>query len=71
MFSVDAQWIIARKDYQLYKKRRKQEQDEREKRVEASGDAEKDSVYEPEMDDLRCILYFHGGMLIELFLTGR
>lgn len=60
---MDAQWIVARKDYQQAKKRRKRhEQAEREKR---EGTAENEEPnYTPEMDEMRCILYFHGGSLL-------
>ena len=59
---VDAQWIVARKDYQKAKKRRKEwEKAERERRETTE---EEDAVYRPEMYEMRCILYFHGGEYI-------
>ena len=58
--SVDAQWIVARKDYQQALKRRKRVEKAEKERKEHSNEDNED-VYSPEMDELRCILYFHGG----------
>ncbi|EJD08013.1 alpha/beta-hydrolase [Fomitiporia mediterranea MF3/22] len=60
---VDAQWIVAKKDYERIKKQRKRQQQQQadQLRKEATENEEEDAVYDPEMDELRCILYFHGG----------
>ena len=62
--SVDAEWIVAKKDWQEAKKRQKA----REASTDgpASLDAghpsqEMPASYQPEMDQMRCILYAHGG----------
>ncbi|KAI0653965.1 hypothetical protein C8Q70DRAFT_926701 [Cubamyces menziesii] len=61
---VDAEWIVAKKDWQEAKKRQKA----REASTDgpASLDAghpsqEMPASYQPEMDQMRCILYAHGG----------
>lgn len=56
--SVDAQWIVAKKDYHKAKKRRKEWEKERVRRETLENE---ESTYMPEMDEMRCILYFHGG----------
>ncbi|KAH8115380.1 alpha/beta-hydrolase [Phellopilus nigrolimitatus] len=53
---VDSQWIVARKDHQEARKWQKQQ--EQAERENAEGE---EGVYSPEMNELRCILYFHGG----------
>ncbi|PPQ79997.1 hypothetical protein CVT26_004401 [Gymnopilus dilepis] len=62
---VDAQWITARKDWQDAKKRHKKQQEQKQNGVKhASVDDAHDgaeSVYEKNMDAMRCILYLHGG----------
>ena len=56
--SVDGQWICSKKDYQEAKRRYKA----REAHPEVILDAPEDSgVYERDMDEMRCILYLHGG----------
>ena len=63
---VDAQWITARKDWQDAKKRHKKQQEQKQNGVKhASVDDAHDgaeSVYEKNMDAMRCILYLHGGV---------
>ncbi|KAH9889491.1 hypothetical protein C8Q73DRAFT_707875 [Cubamyces lactineus] len=61
---VDAEWIVAKRDWQEAKKRQKA----REMSTDgpASFDAgnpsqEMPASYQPEMDQMRCILYAHGG----------
>ncbi|KAL1678968.1 hypothetical protein EV122DRAFT_210830 [Schizophyllum commune] len=55
---VDGQWICTKKDYQEAKRRYKA----REAHPEVILDAPEDSgVYERDMDEMRCILYLHGG----------
>ena len=77
-FSVDGEWIVAKKDWQEAKKRaeskerkdksRERREKEREKSSQQStttdsAPAEDTSEpgYTPDMDEQRCILYFHGG----------
>ncbi|KAI0359652.1 alpha/beta-hydrolase [Trametes cingulata] len=61
---VDAEWIVAKKDWQEAKKRQKA------RGVSTDGPASLDpgnpnqempATYQPEMDEMRCILYAHGG----------
>lgn len=67
--SVDAQWIVAKKDYEKAKKQKKElERLEKTKgKARQSSQSESDNIeeepadYQPEMDQMRCILYFHGG----------
>ncbi|KAF8629564.1 hypothetical protein AX15_003377 [Amanita polypyramis BW_CC] len=61
---IEAQWITAKKDWREAKKRcelqRKAEADGIE--VSNNGGSAEDSLkYEEAMDDMRCILYLHGG----------
>ncbi|KAF7315080.1 Abhydrolase-3 domain-containing protein [Mycena indigotica] len=51
---IDGQWITAKKDWQEAKRRHKQQN-------EQPQPAPDDEHYEKRMDDLRCILYAHGG----------
>ena len=64
--SVDAEWIVAKKDYQEAKKKQKA----REMSMSTSSAGPQDSEnasqemppsYQPEMDEMRCVLYAHGG----------
>lgn len=71
---VDAEWITARKDYQMAKKRSKAKHKENSdteiptggsdiptpSRLPASSSNES-NMYKQEMDEMRCILYAHGG----------
>jgi len=75
--SVDGEWIVAKKDWEEAKKRAKSKErrdkskERREERKKsapqstaadsASTDDTSESGYTPEMDEQRCILYFHGG----------
>jgi hypothetical protein len=73
--SVDGEWIVARKDWQEAKKRakskeRRDKNKEREKSAQQSSTTDSASAedtsepdYTPDMDEQRCILYFHGGEL--------
>ena len=61
---MDAEWIVAKKDYQEAKK--KQKTREMSTHRSASQDAENPNQemppeYQPEMDEMRCVLYAHGG----------
>ncbi|THH13788.1 hypothetical protein EW146_g6481 [Bondarzewia mesenterica] len=64
---IEAEWITAKKDWQHAKRRAKEHQkgsmkgkgkmdDEKEK-----ASSEDNGEYQPEMDEMRCILYSHGG----------
>lgn len=63
--SVDAQWITAKKDWREAKKRHKMHQSQ----VPNSGpdgpvqppNGNISDTYEKHMDEMRCILYIHGG----------
>ncbi|KAJ7287089.1 Alpha/Beta hydrolase protein [Mycena rebaudengoi] len=59
---VDGQWITARKDWQEAKRRYKMHQKTKSTAPEPPADPAADSVpYDENMDDMRCILYSHGG----------
>ena len=72
-YSVDGEWIVAKKDWQEAEKRakskeRRDKSRERKKSAQpspaadsASTDDTSESGYTPDMDEQRCILYFHGG----------
>ncbi|KAJ7169077.1 hypothetical protein C8R43DRAFT_982176 [Mycena crocata] len=58
---VDAQWVTAKKDWQEAKRRHKM-QHKSKAPPEAPVDPAADSApYEEHMDEMRCILYSHGG----------
>ena len=73
---VDAEWITARKDYLEEKKRRKAKHKKgsnvdtaAETYAQTSNElpgssASDDNVYKEEMDEMRCILYAHGGLFL-------
>ena len=54
--SIDGEWIVAKKDWQEVKRKQKS-------RAMSMDDAPQGpaSEYKPEMDQMRCILYAHGG----------
>jgi len=64
--SVDAQWITAKKDWQEAKRRYKASEKlkgERSKYKDGNLNSTAETgVYEQEMDEMRCILYSHGGL---------
>jgi hypothetical protein len=71
--SIDAEWITARKDYLEAKKRSKAKHKENSnpdipatESQTASGQPASSSsginAYKEEMDEMRCILYAHGGL---------
>lgn len=77
--SVDAQWITGRKDWRQAKKRRKRRQaqtahnageDPHSNPGAHSGSlkGDVDDTYEKYMDEMRCILYLHGGVSLPLSL---
>ncbi|TBU41951.1 alpha/beta-hydrolase [Dichomitus squalens] len=59
---VDAEWMVAKKDYQEAKKKQKACGTSGPEPPE-NGDANEEmpSQYQPEMDEMRCVLYAHGG----------
>ena len=62
--SIDAQWIVAKKDWKEAKKKYKEQEKYKDaKKPEAVdlGDLEP-GTYQQDMDEMRCILYAHGGM---------
>ncbi|KAH9944756.1 lipase/ esterase [Amylocystis lapponica] len=61
---IDAEWITARKDWEEAKRKHKAQQREARKgraREPAAAPEEPPATYEPEMDEMRCILFVHGG----------
>ncbi|KAG2132290.1 uncharacterized protein EDB93DRAFT_1094005 [Suillus bovinus] len=71
---IDAEWITARKDYQEAKKRSKAKHKESPKTEIPTSDrntpnpsgllassSNESNIYKEEMDEMRCILYAHGG----------
>ena len=61
---MDAEWIVAKKDYQEAKKKQKAREMNGSPSQE-NGDASQEMPpqYQPEMDEMRCVLYAHGGRL--------
>jgi len=73
--SVDGQWVVAKKDWQEAEKRakskeRRDKSREKERKKSSQQSTTTDSTlaedtsesdYTPDMDEQRCILYFHGG----------
>lgn len=76
--SVDAEWIAAKKDWQEAKRKFKaQEKGGKTEngRARATAESSQSGVredtpphYQPEMDDMPCILYTHGGKVVGLDL---
>ena len=74
-YSVDGEWIVAKKDWKEAKRRAKSKErrdkskERREKEKPTQESTTTDSTlaedsefgYTPDMDEQRCILYFHGG----------
>ncbi|OCH89858.1 alpha/beta-hydrolase [Obba rivulosa] len=65
---VSAEWITAKKDWQEAKRRhRERERGAETPKGQANGSANSDTAqeipasYEPEMDEMPCVLYAHGG----------
>lgn len=60
---VDAEWITAKKDWQEAKRKEKERRNNGSKDVPppAPPEGDADNSYRPDMDDMRCVLYFHGG----------
>ncbi|KAI0753082.1 hypothetical protein C8Q80DRAFT_1097008 [Daedaleopsis nitida] len=60
---VDAEWIVAKKDWQEAKKKQKARGMSMEGASLDSGNTHQELPpgYQPEMDEMRCILYAHGG----------
>jgi len=75
--SIDAQWITAKKDWREAKRRHKMRATPSDSvsrgahpNPEAQGDPSKSDIndaYEKNMDEMRCILYLHGGECPEFF----
>lgn len=74
--SIDAEWITARKDYQEAKKRSKAKHKENSNTEIPTSESDtltpsglvasssnESNIYNEEMDEMRCILYAHGGVL--------
>ncbi|TFK88448.1 alpha/beta-hydrolase [Polyporus arcularius HHB13444] len=60
---VDAEWIVARKDWQEAKKKQKARGMSSDGAPVDNGNTHQElpPQYQPEMDEMRCILYAHGG----------
>ncbi|KAL1941449.1 hypothetical protein VTO73DRAFT_7266 [Trametes versicolor] len=61
---VDGEWIVAKKDWQEAKRRQKARESSSDggPSLDAGQSSqETPATYEPEMDEMRCILYAHGG----------
>jgi acetyl esterase/lipase len=59
--SVDAQWVTARKDWREAKRRYKMHQKSKTSSAAPVDPAADSAPYEEHMDEMRCILYSHGG----------
>ena len=63
-YSVDAQWITAKKDWEESKRRhnlQRQNGFTDSSSGPKTGQATNEAVYDKDMDASRCILYLHGG----------
>ncbi|RPD68091.1 alpha/beta-hydrolase [Lentinus tigrinus ALCF2SS1-7] len=60
---VDAEWIVAKKDWQEAKKKQKARGMSHDGAPVENGNTQQElpAQYQPEMDEMRCILYAHGG----------
>ena len=69
---VDAEWIVAKKDWEEAKKRQKSQDKQRTASLGKNGrksasaptvttPEEEEGSYDADMDEMRCILYTHGG----------
>ena len=65
VYSVDAQWITAKKDWKESKRRHKLQRSKEFTNFSSAspeaGQAQNEAAYDKDMDATRCILYFHGG----------
>lgn len=69
--SVDGQWITAKKDWREAKRRHKSQRKQKDSATQPPLDSDNPkqsdaSVYEQSMDEMRCILYLHGGVYIDV-----
>lgn len=64
-YSVDAQWITAKKDWEESKRRHKLQRQkglaEPPSDGSEAGQTKNEAVYDKDMDASRCIIYLHGG----------
>ena len=60
---MDAEWIVAKKDWQEAKKKQKARGMSSDGAPVDNGSTQQElpPQYQPEMDQMRCILYAHGG----------
>ena len=58
---VDCQWIAARKDWQEAKRKRKEYEANHKSPPPPDTDPQIIHEYTPEMDQMRCLLFAHGG----------
>ena len=75
---MDAEWIATKKDWEhsekKYKAHQKDQKDKESRERSATSspemnDEEGSAPYEPSMDEMRCILYLHGGTYVNIRLT--
>jgi len=71
-FRIEAQWITAKKDWREAKKRYKAQREAEANGIEVpnhhSGESPEEPLkYEEAMDDMRCVLYCHGGRYMRDF----
>jgi hypothetical protein len=67
---VDAQWIMVKKDWEEAKRRRKEQERQQAKTPKSPKsppspvltESDPEPEYTSDMDDMRCMLYMHGGM---------
>ena len=65
--SIDAQWIVAKKDWKEAKKKYKEQEKHKDMKKECKSEAvDLDQLelgtYQQDMDEMCCILYTHGDM---------
>ena len=64
-YSVDAQWITAKKDWKESKRKHNLQRSKGLTDFSSAGpevgQAKDEAAYDKDMDATRCILYFHGG----------
>lgn len=59
---VDAQWITAKKDWDEAKRRYKTRENTKDSDPALETKPVESGQYEQDMDEMRCILYAHGGV---------
>jgi hypothetical protein len=62
---VEAEWVTAKKDWQEAKRKYKERQSTGLKQPDQPAEGEVSDTYLPSMDEMRCILYLHGGKSVQ------